>query len=248
MNIVVMAEDAELVPEAELLAGNLSLPFVDVLDDSITHVLLKTHQHLQLKACRKGAPGAVWVDFMSGKVAKRAASSSVKTEAIAKAVGLKKHPGYAVLDATAGLGRDAFILAGLGAQVTLLESSRIVGALLADGLARARGHHDAISRMFFHEGDSIPYMGYHQGQFDVVYLDPMFPAKNKKALAKKEMQLLQEVVQQADDMLALFDAGMACARHRVVVKRPRLGPSLVPIAPSYCLQGQSNRFDIYIKE
>jgi 16S rRNA (guanine1516-N2)-methyltransferase len=42
-----------------------------------------------------------------------------------------------VIDGTAGLGKDAFVLAGLGCKVTLVERHPVVVALLADGLARA---------------------------------------------------------------------------------------------------------------
>ena len=42
-----------------------------------------------------------------------------------------------MLDATAGLGRDAFVLASLGCQVTLIERVPAVAALLENGIERA---------------------------------------------------------------------------------------------------------------
>ena len=62
-------------------------------------------------------------------------------EAVAKAVGIKKEYLPDVIDATAGLGRDAFVLAALGCHVRMLERHPVVAALLDDGLQR--GYQDA---------------------------------------------------------------------------------------------------------
>lgn len=212
-----------------------------------THVLERVEGRVQLRSLSKNAPGAVCVDFIEGPLAARAKKSSIKTEAVARAVGLRKHPGLTVLDATAGLGRDAFILAHLGCNVTMLESSPVVAALLADGIARAAGRVDALSRMVLSQTDAVQYMRSHQVAFDVVYLDPMFPAKPKKALVKKEMQLLQEIVSGVCDERALFDAAYACAVNRIVVKRARLSQILVGEKPNFTYEGRSSRFDVYIK-
>lgn len=233
---------------ASELADALGLTCKDAPGDSFTHAFEYVDNRLQLKALRKDAPGAVSVDFVSGALAARAKKSSVKSEAVARAVGLKKHPGSTVLDATAGLGRDSFILASLGCEVTMLESSKYVAALLRDGLKRAAEKTvPAVARMSFHEMDAIAFMQSQPLAFDVVYLDPMFPAKTKRALVKKEMQLLQEVASATSDSQALFDAAFACASHRIVVKRARLSQGLVALPPSFVYEGKSNRFDIYIK-
>jgi 16S rRNA (guanine1516-N2)-methyltransferase len=234
--------------KASELANALGLMCEYAPDDSFTHAFEYVDNRLQLKALRKDAPGAVSVDFVSGALAARAKKSGVKSEAVARAVGLKKHPGSTVLDATAGLGRDSFILASLGCEVTMLESSKYVAALLNDGLKCAvENAVPAAARMSLHEVDAIAFMQSQPSAFDVVYLDPMFPPKAKRALVKKEMQLLQEVVSGACDNQALFDSAFACARHRIVVKRARISQGLVALPPSFTYEGKSNRFDIYIK-
>jgi hypothetical protein len=64
-----------------------------------------------------------------------------------------------IIDATAGLGRDAFLLASLGATVTMIERSADMHALLLDGMARALDAGgvtaEIISRMTLIHGDAI---------------------------------------------------------------------------------------------
>ena len=168
--------------QASVLADALGLACKDVPDGSCTHVFEYVDNRLQLKALRKDAPGAVSVDFVEGALAARAKKSSIKSEAVARAVGLKKHPGLRVLDATAGLGRDSFILAHLGCEVTMLESSPFVAALLRDGLKRAVEQSVPVAaRMSLREIDAVKFMRSQPLGFDVVYLDPMvrgLPLKN----------------------------------------------------------------------
>jgi len=80
---------------------------------------------------------------------------------------------------------------------------------------------------------------------DVVYLDPMYPHRRKSALAKKEMQLLRQLVGDDEDASELLLAALASAKQRVVVKRPRLAPVLVGSAPGFQITAPNTRFDIY---
>jgi 16S rRNA (guanine1516-N2)-methyltransferase len=81
---------------------------------------------------------------------------------------------------------------------------------------------------------------------DIIYLDPMFPSRDKSASVKKEMVILQNLLEKDLDAATLFTAALACSRRRVVVKRPRLAPALSLQKPNYTLQGKSSRFDIYL--
>ena len=82
----------------------------------------------------------------------------------------------------------------------------------------------------------------------MIYLDPMFPHRDKSSLVKKEMRVFQPLVGSDPDADALLDAALALATHRVVVKRPRKAPCLTGPAPGYTLEGKSSRFDIYPKK
>ena len=83
---------------------------------------------------------------------------------------------------------------------------------------------------------------------DVVYLDPMFPHRDKSALVKKEMRLFRPLVGDDQDAPALLEAAQALASHRVVVKRPRKAPIIEGARPGYALEGKSSRYDIYPKK
>lgn len=155
-----------------------------------------------------------------------------------------------MLDATAGLGRDAVVLAGLGCEVTMLERSPVVAALLQDGLERAKSDMKfgawLKQRMLFRPGDAIDFMQTASGPgHDVVYLDPMYPQQDKTALAKKEMRVLRELAGDDADADQLLQAALGYASRRVVVKRsPRAAP-LSGRTPDHQWTGNRARYDAY---
>jgi 16S rRNA (guanine1516-N2)-methyltransferase len=170
---------------------------------------------------------------------------------IARAVGLQPGVRPSVLDATAGLGRDAFVLAQLGCALTLIERQPLIAALLEDGLQRALGDPQVaaiVERMRLVSGDAIALMQAWTGDSpQVIYLDPMFPQREKSALVKKEMRLFRALAGDDDDAPELLAAALALAANRVVVKRPRKAPAVAGATPGYTLEGKSSRFDIYPK-
>ena len=196
---------------------------------------------------RAGDKGSVWVDFTAGAAQHRRLHGG--GELLAKAVGRSKQP--AVWDATGGLGRDSFVLSGLGLNVHIFERHPAVYCLLADGLARALLHSDTAetaSRLTLHHADATEYMprlAAEIGRPQVVYLDPMYPERRKSAAVKKEMVFFHELVGTAQNDAALLDAALAAATARVVVKRPRLGDFLCGRQPDYQYTGKSTRFDVY---
>ena len=196
---------------------------------------------------RAGDKGAVWVDFTAGAAQHRRLHGG--GELLAKAVGRSKQP--TVWDVTGGLGRDSFVLAGLGLNVHIFERHPTVYCLLADGLARALLHPDTAetaSRLTLHHADAAEYMPQltaEIGRPQVVYLDPMYPERRKSAAVKKEMVFFHELVGTAQNDAALLDAALATATARVVVKRPRLGNFLCGRQPDYQYTGKSTRFDVY---
>ncbi len=196
----------------------------------------------------------VVVDFVGGKAGHRRKFGGGRGQDIAKAVGLNKGVTPSVLDATGGLGRDAFVLASLGCHVTIIERSPVVAALLADGLRRGREAAetgDIINQMSLIQANAVEWMKTQsplEGRFDVVYLDPMFPHREKSALVKKEMRLFQELLGDDPDADLLLAPALTVACHRVVVKRPRLAPDLDGQKPDYRLVGKSCRYDVYARK
>ena len=198
------------------------------------------------------APGAVRVDFVEGAVAHRRLFGGGTGQMIAKAVGVQPGVRPQVLDATAGLGRDAFVLASLGCSMTLIERQPLIAALLEDGLARARQSAEVapiVAQMRLLQGNAIELLSAWSDEApQVIYLDPMFPHRDKSALVKKEMRLFRPLVGDDLDAPALLAAALALASHRVVVKRPRKAPCIEGAKPSYVLEGKSSRYDIYAKK
>lgn len=207
-------------------------------------------EYLALEQVDDPKQGLVFVDFVCGAAAHRRKFGGGKGQAIAKAIGLKSGVQVDVIDATAGLGRDAFVLASLGCNVTLVERSPVAAALLEDGLERAYLNLEIgpwmQQRMQLHFASGYEYLQSHQT--DVVYLDPMFPHKKKSALVKKEMRVFQGVVGADLDADDLLEVALNAARYRVVVKRPDYAPFLKDKKPSMSIKTKKNRFDVYVKQ
>ena len=208
-------------------------------------------QGLSLRKTDEPKLGAISVDFVTGAVAHRRKFGGGKGQSIAKAVGLNKGATPVVLDATAGLGRDGFVLASLGCKVILHERHPVVAALLYDGLQRA--YNDAEIGPWMQQNMSLVFGSSHtllaqcESMPDVVYLDPMFPHREKSALVKKEMRVFQDLVGADNDADGLLEFAYPLASKRVVVKRPDYAPFLNNQTPSMQIKTKKNRFDVYVK-
>ena len=190
------------------------------------------------------------IDFLSGKTAYRRKYGHAGGEAISKAVGIKKGHRPNIVDATAGLGRDAFVLVTMGCRVHMIERSKVIAKLLADGLRRAE-QDEKIGTMIKENlsltyGDSRQELLHTPFEPEVIYLDPMFPHKEKSALVKKEMRMLQDVVGQDEDADEVLKLSLTIATTRVVVKRPAYANFLADIKPQTSIKTKKHRFDIYL--
>ena len=215
-------------------------------------VLHLTEHHLEL--LWPGNPeltGPVLVEFVAGAAGYRRRHGG--NEMLLRAVGFKAGRTMTVLDATGGLGRDAFILASRGCRVQLVERHPVIGVLLADGLRRALLHpetREAAARITLRIADSrqlLAAIAREGQQVEVVYLDPMFPLRSKSAKVKKELQMLQMLAGREEDSGELLAAALCAAGGRVVVKRPKGAPSLPGPAPSHSHSGSTTRFDVYLR-
>lgn len=237
------------------LADELQLPFIPDYDDprihEYNHVLILTNDYLAIQATAAKKFTPFYIDFTSGKMRYRSDHAGLKRELLARALNVKPKDHPCIIDATAGLGRDSFILATLGFTVTALERSPVIFALLRDALRRA-AHDPATteiaSRLKLIHADAENWLTQYSKTIkpDIIYLDPMFPERDKTASVKKEMVILQNLLANDTDSESLLQTAIACSTRRVVVKRSRLAPALSGLAPSYTLAGKSSRFDIYL--
>lgn len=179
----------------------------------------------------------------------RVRRGNLSRELLVRAVKVKGIGEPIVVDATAGLGEDSFLLAAAGCRVLLFEYDPVIFALLSDALERAKKDPETApiaSRMTLFPGDSIPALPTLTPHPDVVLLDPMFPERTKSALVKKKFQLLHQLERPCENERALFDAALAAHPKRVVIKRPAKGPYLAGVKPSYSLSGSAVRFDCVV--
>lgn len=220
--------------------------FVFVLDEMGLHLsLIETANQLAIRA-----------DFHRSSVRYRRDKGGGRNELIAKALGLKS--GYApqVLDATAGLGADAFVLASLGCQLRMLERVPEIRCLVQAALMEAQSYADQfdptlsviLNRMQLVSACSHQYLDQlGSNRPEIIYLDPMFPEPRKRSLVKKEMQVLQALVGADSDADLLLERARDFAQKRVVVKRPKIAPFLAEQKPDFQVLGKSNRYDVYLK-
>lgn len=197
---------------------------------------------------------AIRCDFVTGASRHRRLYGGGIRQALGRAIGITGNFKPSVADLTAGLGRDSFVLASLGARVTLVERHSVVSALLVDGLDRLRQRAtveaalaDISGRLTLCEADGKNWLSDldEHDRPDVIYLDPMFPERSKSAKVKKEMAIFQDVVGDDIDADDLFREAVGVARYRVVVKRPRRAPPLGDRTPGFSIDGKTTRFDIY---
>lgn len=245
----IMAADTDCQAQALACAARWQFTYCEQVNSGL--VLVQQPNRLELQWRDQPKMGAVYVDFASDALAYRRKQRSIKSEAIARACGVKGGQPLQVLDATAGLGRDAFVLASFGCQVKMIERSSIVAALLDDGLKRAAQDAELASwlpsRMTLLHGKSSVLLGQWQAaKPEVIYLDPMFPHRSKSALVKKEMRLFQQLLGPDMDADALLAPALALASKRVVVKRPDSAPPLAGKVPSMTISSKKHRFDVYL--
>lgn len=267
--LAVVATHTSDVARAEALARQLGLTLLPLNDPPLQSpgdyaaVLLVDGETLALQALssvtgtvrrgRGALPGPVTVDF--GSAAMRHRRRAGQNELLGRAVGVSANRHPPVLDATAGLGRDSFVLADMGCRVTLCEREPVIVALLQWGLAAAAASEDAwlaevVRRMRLCPGDARDYALGGEISADVIYLDPMFPPRDKRAAVKKEMALFQLLL---DSETAQVDAAQLLAWAlaqdvaRVVVKRPARAEPVDGASPSHHIAGKAVRFDVYVR-
>ncbi len=209
--------------------------------------LQQTPDGLALRAVHRRDWEPLVLDWTSTEIRRRVAAG--RRQLLPRALGLHKKPGLRIVDATAGLGRDGFTLAALGAEVTLIERQPLVAALLRDALRRALdapSTHQAAQRIRIVEADAQAWLSRPDQPIDAIHLDPMYPDDGKTALPQKAMQMLRALGGGDTDAQMLLAAALASAARRVAVKRAIGADWLGGVRPDLHLKGTQARYDIYL--
>jgi len=247
----------ELAGIVQAKSAEYGIPVVNRPDETDYCLILENHPSEAgylccLQQIGSHTPGSVHVDFTKGKVAHRRLYGGGRKQPLARAVGVKPGINPSVIDATAGLGRDGFVLACMGCQVTMLERNPVIFELLSNGLQRARTDSEVANIVNRHikliNTDAIDYLGNIDPRSipDTIYLDPMYPAREKSALVKKEMRYFHDIAGDDADSTRLLAAAMICKPKRIVVKRPRLAAHLNNRVPATSITSKNTRYDIYL--
>jgi 16S rRNA (guanine1516-N2)-methyltransferase len=217
--------------------------------------LVFTLNGLALRLSSEPSWSDIRVDFASAALQYRKQHGGGRSEAIAKAIGIKGKQKLSVIDCTAGMGTDSFIMASVGANVTMIERSPVIAALLEDALYRLGAAGEPLhSQLCLTQTDAALYLdrlesNVAKGAVDVIYLDPMFPHKKKSALVKKEMQAFQLLLGEDQGSEQLLTSAINAKPKRIVVKRPASAPALnnaYEKRPSMAIRSKKYRFDVYI--
>ncbi len=240
--------------QAEEFCSKNELVLLKKKDDTYELQLLFHDDLIELFDTRLNT--AISVDFLRGTLAHRQQFGGGRGQAISKAMGLKSGITPSILDTTAGLAGDAFVLATLGCPVTMIERSPIIYCLIENALERAslNENFQTILNQGFHviNQDSNAYISEQRvtdnDRPDVIYIDPMYPDRKKSALVKKDMQVLQRLHGIDDNTAELLDNALQYARKRVVVKRPLQAEPISKKKPNTCIKSKKTRYDIYTIE
>ena len=187
--------------------------------------------------------------FIEGPILHRLKYGKGRGQNLAKAVGMKSNKNRNIIDATAGLGYDSFILASLGANVTLIERSEKIYKLLQDGISEGMLYGGEISkiigRMSLIYGDSKNVLP--QLSPEVILIDTMYKDRKKSALVKNDMRLVREIVGADSDYSELIEVALKFALNRVVIKQPRYAEPLKEIREcSHQILGKTIRYDVHM--
>jgi 16S rRNA (guanine1516-N2)-methyltransferase len=188
--------------------------------------------------------------FIEGPILHRLKYGKGRGQNLAKAVGFKFNKNRTIIDATAGLGYDAFILASLGANVTLIERSEKIYGLLKAAISEAQLYGGEISKivnrmelLFGDSKDILPNIAP-----EVVLIDTMYKERKKSALVKSDMRLVRKIVGSDSDHVDLINVALKNASKRVVIKQPRYAGALDNIKGcSHQILGKTIRYDVYVK-
>ncbi len=159
-----------------------------------------------------------------------------------------KKVGSSILDCTAGFGRDGYILASLGFNVTMIEENIIVALLLRNGIKRSTRQMQMQNNLSFLYGDSYEYLKGFDGLFDYIYIDFMFEKIKKKTLSSKNDETLKMLVNDKTDRVRLLEIAKEKCRYKVIVKGSKNLNSITDINPDYSIKTKLVRYDIFLSK
>jgi 16S rRNA (guanine1516-N2)-methyltransferase len=237
---------------AEQYSVKYGIPLMDELSSDTRFTLELTKGGLELNDLSSPKTKSLLIDFAAEKLQHRILTGG-KNLPLAKAIGITAKQKPSVIDMTAGLGRDAFILASLGCTVTMFEESPVIAAMLEDALMRAleapkiQSAAERLNLVFGNSAELVNQAVIAAKNIDVIYLDPMFPESKKSALTKKDMQYLQALLGHDNSPQTLLESALDSGVKRVVIKQPRHAENLTARPTTFEVKSKTHRFNVYVQ-
>ena len=238
--IVVYIEKGGHREQAESFAERIGVPLVDKPGEQLS--ILFDEKGVSLLGYGMRYQG----DF--SQMLRRVTNGRLQHEMLVRA-SRSAEKGLRAIDATAGMGEDSFLLAAYGYEVTMYEQNPVIALLLKDAIHRAGKNvllQDIVNRMQLIEGNSMEHLSGQEGGVSLIYLDPMFPERQKSGLIHKKLQLIQKLEAPCSEETALFDAAIRVKPAKIIVKRPLKGDYLAGRVPNHTLKGKAIRYDCYV--
>lgn len=239
-NLVIYMGEGARRESALALSEKIGAPLSDTPGDQLTLVFDQTGLSLVGYGLRyQGDFTGMLHRISDGRLSHEMLVKTAKTKTL--------HP--VAFDAAAGMGEDALLLAAAGYEVYLFEQDAVVAALLKDAMHRAKKHpqlRKIVGRMKLYEGNSIGLMPKMPVEPELVYLDPMFPARRKSGLINKKLQLIQKLEQPCSAQEELLAAALAVHPKKIIIKRPLNGEHLAGKKPGYTVKGKAIRYDVIV--
>lgn len=245
MKIVIQTEQSAEQSRIENFI-HLALPNFEIITDiALADMVLKCQHNIVILRlnCLDLTYKDFCLDFSDKKYATQMAKKFHDDYMLLKAVKIKNKPQAHIIDCTAGLGRDSFLLSAAGYQVTCIEKSPILFLMLDSALAKLKETSSDFERWQLLFGDADTHLK-NLPRPDIIYIDPMFATKNK-AQVKKENQILRLIACKNEDYNALFTVALEKAFYKVIIKRHIKADFIANMKPTFSITGKTIRFDVY---
>lgn len=245
--LLIYLEDVSFESDAKRVSKKLSVDITDSPELTKKAELILHYSKNGL--CLSDGQNKIMGDFT--KMLPRLKQNNLTSELIVKAGKFKNaDTKLTAIDATAGLGEDSLLLSAIGFNIKLFEYDPIIAELLKDTHRRALESQELFEiarRMEIIEGDSISYMNSLKEAPSLIYLDPMFPERQKSSLVKKKFQVIKHLEKPCSNEEELLSSAINAHPCKIIIKRPIKAPHLANIKPSYSINGKSIRYDVILK-
>ena len=188
--------------------------------------------------------------FLDPTFKRRIEQSPQQKDLLRDALGDLKGKKLRILDATAGLCRDALRLAYWGHEVWACEREKKLSQEILNALKEAQ--HDDFYKSWIHKLHYIPqstedFLNEFKGlSFEIIIIDPMFAIEGRKSLPKKELQILQEKVSNEDNAEELLSFCWKFKAQKIILKRPLKATYIGPRKPTHSYKGRAHRWDVFV--